>query len=181
MPAVPKQIEITAYDPSWPTRFRAERDRLVEALGELALRVDHVGSTAVPGLPAKPVVDIQISVHSLHPLDPFLRPLCGLGYMHVPDPDDATYPFFHRPSSWPHGHDVHLCEAGTIEERRHLAFRDYLRDHPAEAAAYAAEKTRLAARFSPVDFASRNAYAEANSTFIEPVLQRALSAGYPHS
>jgi len=177
--AVHSPIEIVAYDPGWTTQFAAERDRILEALGELVVRIDHVGSTAVPGLAAKPVVDIQVSVAPLHPLAPCLHPLLDLGYTHVPDPDDDTYPFFHRPSAWPHTHHVHLCEAGAIEERRHLAFRDYLRDHPAEAAAYAAEKTRLADRAGSASFSSRTAYANAKSAFIEPVLHRALALGYP--
>jgi GrpB-like predicted nucleotidyltransferase (UPF0157 family) len=140
-----------------------------------------VGSTAVPGLAAKPVIDIQVSVRVLHPLEPHLLPLVTLGYRHVPHPDDATYPFLHRPSEWPHSHHVHLCAAGGCEERRNLAFRDFLREHPAEAAAYAGEKRRLAVGFRSSSFESRNAYAEAKSCFIEPIIERALTLGYPRS
>jgi GrpB-like predicted nucleotidyltransferase (UPF0157 family) len=172
-------ITISPYDPAWPGRFEAEAARIGAALGSAAVRIDHVGSTAVPGLAAKPVIDIQVSVRALHPLELHLRPLVALGYTHVAHPDDATCPFLHRPFEWPHSHHVHLCEAGGSEERRNLAFRDFLREHPAETAAYAEVKRRLAPGFSCSSFESRNAYAEAKSAFIEPIIARALALGYP--
>ena len=172
-------ILIVPYDSAWPGLFEAEAKRIGEALGGAALRIDHVGSTAVPGLAAKPVIDIQVSVRGLHPLEPHLRPLLALGYTHVPHPDDATYPFLHRPSVWPHSHHIPLCESGSQEERRHIAFRDFLREHPEAAAAYAGEKRRLAAEFRSTSFESRNAYAGAKSAFIAPIIERALALGYP--
>ena len=174
-------IIISPYDPAWPGSFDAEAKRIESAMGAAAVRIDHVGSTAVPGLAAKPVIDMQLSVRVLHPLEPHLRPLVALGYTHVPHPDDATYPFLHRPSEWPHSHHLHLCEAGGGEERRHLAFRDFLREHPEEAAAYADVKLRLALEFDARDFESRNAYAEAKSVFIDPIVERALALGYPRA
>jgi len=174
-------ITLSPYDPAWPSAFEAEARRIASALGSAAVRIDHVGSTAVPGLAAKPVIDIQVSVRALHPLEPLLLPLIALGYTHVPHPDDATCPFLHRPLSWPHSHHIHLCEAGGSEERRNLAFRDFLREHPREAAAYADEKRRLALLFSSLSFESRNAYAKAKSGFIEPATLRALGLGYPRS
>ncbi|MDX1648998.1 MAG: GrpB family protein [Myxococcota bacterium] len=174
-------IEIVDYEPAWPARFREEAERIRAALGAAALRVDHVGSTAVPGLAAKPVIDIQVSVARLHPIVPWVRALEGLGYTHVPHPDDATYPFLHRPADWPHSHHVHLCTAGSVEERENLAFRDLLRAEPAEAAAYEALKRRLAARHHAGSFASRNAYAQAKSDFIAPRVARALGRAAPAS
>ena len=120
---------LVPYDPNWPALFEAEAIRLRRALGSLAVRIDHHGSTAVPGLSAKPVIDIQISVINLSPLDSYSQPLETLGYVHVPHPDDRFCPFFHRPHEWPHSHHVHVVTAGGEEERRTLAFRDYLRRH----------------------------------------------------
>src|SRR5262245_58030205 len=91
------QLEVVAYDPRWPAEFEAEAARLRSALGSLAVRIDHNGSTAVPGLSAKPVIDIQISVAALQPMHPYAEALVALGYVHVPDPDDSFCPFFHRP------------------------------------------------------------------------------------
>ena len=174
-------IEIAPYDPAWATAFEAERDRLAQALGSLARRIDHNGSTSVVGLDAKPVIDIQISVDALHPLDAYGRPLSVLGYTHVPDPDDAVCPFFHRPEAWPHTHHVHVVSHGGAEERRTLAFRDYLRDHADVMHAYASLKHQLARYYAAADNAAREAFADAKTEFIEHVIQLALAAGYPHS
>ena len=172
-------ITLVPYNSRWADEFESESSRIRVAPGGTAVRVDHVGSTAVPGLAAKPVIDIQVSVRKLHPLELHLGSLIGLGYTHVAHPDDETYPFLHRPSTWPHTHHIHLCESRGNEERRHLAFRDYLRDHAEEVTAYALEKRRLAARFSSSTFESRNAYAEAKSAFIEILVQHALKLSYP--
>ena len=172
-------LTISPYDPRWPEEFEAESRRIRESLGPLALRIDHVGSTSVPGLAAKPVIDIQISVRELHPMEPYRTVLERIGYTHVPHPDDAVYPFLHRPETWPHTHHVHVCQAGDDEERRHLAFRDYLRDHPELAREYARVKQDLAPRFSAETFESREAYVEAKSAFVAPLLERALEEGYP--
>lgn len=170
-------IVIVPYDPSWPAAFEAEAGRLRQALGPLALRIDHVGSTAVPGLAAKPVIDIQISVKDLQPLEVWRPALEALGYRHVPDPDDATYPFLHRPAAWPHTHHIHVCAAGGAEERRHLAFRDALRARPELAAAYAELKCSLAREHSAVTHESRNAYADAKTEFIAAVHMRLREPG----
>src|SRR5215212_6222415 len=122
-------IQIHPYEADWPRQFEAERERLQQVLGARARRIDHHGSTAVPGLAAKPIIDIEISVDSLQPMDAYATPLAALGYTHVPHADDAVCPFFHRPAEWPHTHHVHVVEAGGDGERRTLAFRDYLRAH----------------------------------------------------
>jgi len=171
-------MRVTPYDPGWPIEFERERARLAAALGPAALRIDHNGSTAVPGLAAKPVIDIQVSVARLQPMDAYSPALAGLGYIHVPHDDDAFCPFFHRPASWPHTHHVHVVQAGGDEERRTLAFRDYLRAHPEAAREYAALKARLAQEFSGDDFASREGYAAAKSDFVTQIL---LLAGGPPS
>jgi GrpB-like predicted nucleotidyltransferase (UPF0157 family) len=163
---------VVPYDPAWPIEFARERDRLAAALGAAAVRIEHNGSTAVPGLAAKPVIDIQIAVARLHPMDAYAAALGRLGYTHVPHADDAVCPFFHRPAEWPHTHHVHVVEAGGDEERRTLAFRDYLRAHPDAAREYAALKKRLAHEFGGEDFASREGYAAAKSMFVASVLAK---------
>lgn len=172
-------FKVVPYDSRWPDRYGAEQARLAAGLGATAVRIEHVGSTSVPGLAAKPVIDIQISVSPLHPLGPLIAVMGNLAYRHRSHPDDATYPCFHRPHDWPHSHHVHLCEAGGEEEQRHLAFRDYLRDHPEDAREYAALKRRLVPLHSAADADSRNAFSEAKSGFIEPLIERAIELGYP--
>ncbi len=168
-------IEIHDYDPGWAGEFENERARLAHALGSLALRIDHHGSTAVPGLAAKPIIDIQISVASLKPIEAYGRPLALCGYVHRPHEDDAFAPFFHRPASWPHSHHVHVVQAESDEARRPLAFRDYLRAHPESAREYEAFKRDLAVRFVGDDAESREAYASAKSDFVTAIVDRALA------
>ena len=174
-----KELQVSSYDPRWPLEFEAERNRIAQSLGQIAYRIDHNGSTAVPGLEAKPIIDIQVSVQQLQPIRRYAEPLATLGYIHVPHVDDAVCPFFHRPREWPHRYHVHVVESGGQEERRTLAFRDFLRDHSEVAKEYVALKKRLAPLIDAADPFSREAYACAKGEFIERILQAALSSGYP--
>lgn len=172
-------ITIVPYDPGWPAAFEAEAARLRTALGALALRVDHHGSTAIPGLSAKPIIDIQVSVAALQPSGAYGERLGTLGYRHVLHPDDSFSPFFHRPIHWPHSHHVHVVERGGREERRTLAFRDYLLDHPDTAREYQDLKHNLAKRLPGTTAESREEYARAKTGFIERVVALAVENGYP--
>lgn len=157
MPAEEDKLEIVPYDPAWPAVFEAEVIRLRAALGTLALRIDHHGSTSIPGLGAKPIIDIQVSVAALQPISAYSEPLKASGYVHVPHSDDSFCPFFHRPRQWPHSHHVHVVEGGGVEERRTLAFRDYLRDHAACAREYEQLKYDLVRQFAATRHESREA------------------------
>src|SRR5262249_53685003 len=149
------RVKVVPYDPRWAADFEQERARLREALGDAAVRIDHNGSTAVPGLAAKPIIDIQLSVPRLQDAHVYARVLERLGYVHMPHADDDRCPFFFRPGEWPHTHHVHVVEAGGEEERRTLAFRDYLRQHPEAARQYAELKHDLAARHDGLTAESR--------------------------
>ena len=166
-------IEVVPYDPQWPREFERERGRLLAALGNAAVRIEHNGSTAVPGLSAKPIIDIQISVDRLQPMDPYARALVACGYIHVPHADDDRCPFFHRPAEWPHTHHVHVVEAGSREELQTLAFRDYLRNHAGSARQYERLKCELARVYGGNDALSRESYANAKAAFVADILDRA--------
>jgi GrpB-like predicted nucleotidyltransferase (UPF0157 family) len=174
-----EHVKLVPYDPAWPGEFKVERNRIASRLGDIALRIDHHGSTSIPGLAAKPVIDIQVSVAELHPIEAYAPLLAQLGYEHLPHPDDALCPFFYRPSRWPHSHHVHVVQAGGVEERRTLAFRDYLRENPSLAREYQDLKLRLAPNFSAGDFVSRQAYADSKGHFINRITELALARGYP--
>ncbi len=174
-----QQLEILPYDPAWLLDFETERQRIAEALGALARRIDHHGSTAVPGLAAKPIIDIQVSVEQLEPIRAYLEPLAALGYQHLPSPDDAVCPFFYRPKEWPHSHHIHVVECNGAEERRTLVFRDYLIDHSEVAQEYGALKQHLAPQYDARDPSARERYAVAKSDFINRVIKLALGHGYP--
>jgi GrpB-like predicted nucleotidyltransferase (UPF0157 family) len=171
-------IEIVPYDRSWPARFDAEAARIEEAMAGAALRVEHVGSTSMPGLAAKPVIDIQVSVASLEKPDLHAAPLARLGYGHVPlGAVDLVYPFFQKPAAWPTTHHIHLCVLGSEHERRHLAFRDYLRAHPEVAAEYVAVKRSLAAEHGGATPESRERYSLSKTDFVRTILERARIEG----
>lgn len=151
--------------------FEAEAARIGGALREVALRIDHIGSTAVPGLAGKPVVDIQVSVASFDPELAYREHLELLEYFYRPD-EETEHRFFRWP---PPGRarvfQIHLCEAGGAWERRHLAFRDYLRVHPEVAAEYADLKRECAERFRD----DRLAYLDAKAPFISRAEAQALA------
>lgn len=175
-----KNHKIVPYDPQWPDDFLDERACIAKALGDFVIRIDHNGSTSVPGLAAKPIIDIQVSVHQLQPIEKYAKPLRKLGYAHVLHPDDSFAAFFHKPAEWPHTHHLHIVESGSDEERKILAFRDYLREHPGAAKEYDELKRDLAAKHRGEDFSSRQAYAEAKTEFVAHITKQALKEGYPH-
>jgi len=172
-------ITLVPYDSAWPAIFAAEATIIRRALGDFALRVEHVGSTSIPGVAAKPVIDIQVSVPSLEPLSQHLVPLGHIGYVHIPlGAFDLVYPFFQKPAEWPCTHHIHLCVVGSEQERNHLAFRDYLRNHPAVAAEYVKLKRVLAAAHHGTTLESREQYSLSKTEFVTSVLERALPEGY---
>jgi GrpB-like predicted nucleotidyltransferase (UPF0157 family) len=129
-----------------------------------------VGSTAVPGLAAKPILDLQLSVPAIEPRAVYVEPLERLGYLFAPAPESPDYHFFARPPERPRTHHLHVCEAGSGHERRHLAVRDFLRAHDDEAARYAALKRRVVERH-PQD---RLAYIEGKEQYVAALETRAL-------
>jgi GrpB-like predicted nucleotidyltransferase (UPF0157 family) len=169
----PRVVDLVPADPRWAERFGVEAARVAVALGDVAVRIEHVGSTAVPGLAAKPVIDIQISVRSLEPMEAYRRGLERIGYVHRPD-DESEHRFFHLDLGDARAFNVHVCTAGGAWERRHLAFRDHLRKDREEASRYEAVKRGLASRFGhDVD-----AYADAKTPYIRSVEAR-IGAGDP--
>ena len=163
-------ITIVDYDPEWPREFDREAHAIRRALGDLAVVVEHVGSTAVPGLPAKPIVDIQVAVNTIEPREAYVRPLEHLGYLFAPDPDSPDYHFFGKPAMRPRRFHVHVAEAGSFHEERHLAVRDYLRADPAAAERYSALKRELLTRYRR----DRLAYMEGKEQFMDELERRAL-------
>ena len=164
-------VRIVDYDPAWPALAEAELRRINDALGEMAVRLEHVGSTAVPGLAAKPILDLQLSVDAIEPRERYVEPLAGLGYLFVPAPESPDHHFFAKPPERPRTHHLHVCEARSEHELRHIAVRDFLRSHADEAARYAALKRRLVARH-PRD---RLAYIEGKDGYVTALEERAVT------
>jgi GrpB-like predicted nucleotidyltransferase (UPF0157 family) len=161
-------VVIVDYDPRWPGIFDILRARLAAALGALAQRIEHVGSTAVPGLAAKPVIDIDVVIASQADLPAVVAALRPLGYEHEGDLGVPGREAFTSPPGLP-AHHLYACAADTPALARHLRLRDILRERPEVAAAYAALKRDLAVRFRH----DRPGYTEAKTAFIEQVLAAA--------
>jgi GrpB-like predicted nucleotidyltransferase (UPF0157 family) len=155
------RIVIEPYDDSWPREFAAVEKLLSAALGDVALRIDHIGSTSVPGLAAKDVIDVQVIVADLNDsrlavaFDQLGAGATAINTDHVPAGDRSSSPgawekrYFRAPASWRPTH-LHVRAAGRPNERYALLFRDYLRHSTATAAAYAHVKLALA-RLHPND------------------------------
>jgi GrpB-like predicted nucleotidyltransferase (UPF0157 family) len=165
MKAVMK-VWVVDYDAAWPTTFVALRRPIWEAVRNAALAIEHVGSTAVPGLAAKPVIDMDIVVQSHSALRTVIERLAALGYAHRGNLGiEGREAFACPPGSPPH--HLYACVAGSTALRNHLHVRDWLRSHPQTAAAYGALKKELAARFrDDVD-----AYVEGKTRFLLEILR----------
>jgi GrpB-like predicted nucleotidyltransferase (UPF0157 family) len=160
-------VEFVAYDPSWPARYERWRDRLQGQLRDTALRIEHVGSTAVPGLPAKPTIDIQVSVADLDNEPRYVPQIERAGVQLRTR--DALHRFFRPFAGQPREVHVHACPAGSEWEREHLLFRDYLRSHNDARDAYARVKQEAAQVWSD----DRIAYTEAKTGVILALLDAA--------
>ena len=165
-------IVVADYDPNWTTLFEQERIRIAKALGSFALVIEHIGSTAVPGLPSKPIIDLLVGVPSLEEAkERCIEPMEELGYIYMPD--YATWLpgelFFRKGPPGPWTHHVHLMEPTYPRWEARLVFRDYLRAHPEAAQAYANIKRALAA--SAID--DIEAYTTGKHTFVKDTAEKA--------
>lgn len=162
-------VLVVAYRPEWKTLFEEEAARLRALLGAAALSVEHVGSTAVEGMDAKPLIDLLVGVRDLGEARGWIPELEAHGYEFRPDEDIPDRLFFAKgPRAW-RTHHLSLAEPSSGFYTKHLRFRDYLRAHPAACEAYRALKHGLAREF-PTDRAS---YTEGKRAFIEHILELA--------
>ncbi|MBN3169393.1 GrpB family protein [Pectobacterium brasiliense] len=138
-----RTIAVVDYDPLWATNYATAARELTQALGEVAVNVYHIGSTAVPGLPAKPVIDILLEVVSLSALDKFDHVMVDLGY-HPRGENGIAGRRYYTKGGDARTHHLHAFVVGDESIQRHLAFRDYLRANPAVCAEYAAIKRAAA-------------------------------------
>jgi GrpB-like predicted nucleotidyltransferase (UPF0157 family) len=161
-------VIIEAYDPSWPLKFEAEKGALSRVLSPwLAGSIEHVGSTAVRGLAAKPVIDIMAGVTDLASSMPAVAALKSLSYCYFPYKADEMH-WFCKPSDRVRTHHLHLIPCGSRLWQSRLAFRDLLRSDAAARRAYEALKLALARQYRD----DREAYTDAKTEFIQNALSR---------
>jgi len=166
-------IEVVDYDPAWLERYEQWRRLIVDALGEGAERIEHVGSTAVRGLPAKPIIDIQVSVADIEQETVYVGPLEAAG-LQLRTRDDL-HRFFRQFPDRPREVHVHVCPAGSAWERDHVLFRDYLRTHRSARDAYSDVKRRAAELWRD----DRLAYTDAKTETVSGILEDAHRWGGP--
>src|SRR5581483_3856942 len=156
-------IFVVEYDPQWVRLFERERARILDALNGLNVVIEHIGSTAVPGLAAKPIIDILMIVETAEDAMRAITPLVRLGYTCYGEAEIAGRIYFDRRVYEPC--HIHLYVKGNPEIARHLMFRDYLRAHPDARQAYAELKYALAEEFRN----DRPAYTEAKTDFVRSI------------
>jgi len=171
-PKLSTTITLAEYDPEWPRQYEREAERIRAALGERVVLLEHVGSTAVPGLAAKPIVDILLEVPDSDDEDSYLPDLEAAGYrLVIREPEWEKHRCFKGPDV---NINLHVHSPGNGQTERYLLFRDRLRGHPGELARYLGEKRRLAAQV----WEYVQNYADAKNDVIDEIIDRARAAQY---
>lgn len=181
-----KPIVIAGYDPAWPERFEGERAEILRVCGvDAFVRIEHVGSTAVPGLAAKPIIDIMPGLRSLDDAPALIAPLAGIGYEYVPEFegtnrfDDEGMPFrryFRKDVAGERAFHMHMVETGSEFWATHLLFRDFLRNSPEDAREYERVKRRVAAEYNATVTPESNinlGYTDRKSDCINAIMAKA--------
>jgi len=163
-----REIRIVAYDPEWPRTYELHADRIRRALGESLLLIEHIGSTSVPGLGAKPIIDILVVVPDSSDEASYVPHLEATGYqLRVREPDFHEHRMLRTPERDVH---IHVFPEEAPEIERYLAFRDRLRTRPEERTRYEQVKRELAKRSWP----HMNAYADAKGDVVESIIRAAF-------
>ncbi|MEK4978715.1 GrpB family protein [Bacillus sp. FSL K6-6540] len=159
---------VVEYNPKWVKKFEELRDFVFPVLSDLKVTIEHVGSTAIPGIAAKPIVDIDVVVPTQSDILVAVKRLANLGYVHEGDLGIPGREVFIPPRDvdW---HHLYLCTVDNAEYKRHILFRDYLRIHPVDAKRYSQLKQMLVKQFK----GDRSGYTNAKSDFVRDILKRA--------
>lgn len=166
-PKLTGPIAVVDYDPGWPALFRREAERITAALGDRVVRIEHVGSTSVPGLAAKPIIDIDLEVADSPDEAAYLPALQAAGYrLVIREPDWHEHRCLKGPDT---NVNLHVFSAGCPEVERNLAFRDRLRTDDADRELYARTKRELATR----EWTYVQEYADAKTAVVTEILLRA--------
>jgi len=175
-----RPVRIVDYNPQWPKLYEEEKHHIIEVLGDTAVAIKHVGSTAVPNIGAKPIIDILVAVNDLRAAENCIEPLQRIGYEYQPELEVETPErrFFRKgdPPKEQHYH-LHMVELTSDFWKRDLLFRDYLRTHPKVAQDYYELKKRLASRFG----SNREGYTHAKTPFIESTVAKAKAEQHSQS
>jgi GrpB-like predicted nucleotidyltransferase (UPF0157 family) len=167
-----EEVLIVDYNQRWPALYEEEKASILALIGEYVVDIHHVGSTSIPGLGAKPIIDIMIGVRDLAFVEHCVLSLQSLGYAYLGEYGIPGRHYFRKPAGGgiqDRTHHIHMMRTDHSQWRRHLLFRDFLRSHPEDAKRYDLLKRELAARFG----ADRDGYTDAKTEFIEGILAKA--------
>ena len=168
-------VRIVTYNHRWPLLYEEEKRSILRIIGHKVMAIEHIGSTAVPGLGGKPIIDIMVAVNHLEDTEECITPLESGGYKYVPE-NEASFPerrFFNKGTQPKEQHyHIHMVELNSEFWKRHLLFRDYLRNHPEAAQKYYHLKTRLATKYG----SDREGYTNAKTAFIGAAVNKAKKA-----
>ena len=168
-----EEIVLRPYNGGWPARYEREKALIADAMGEALIAIEHIGSTAVPGLEAKPIIDVAIRIDSLAAIPGVSRSLVGIGYKDCGEFGLSGRHFFTKGE--PRAVHVHVVDSATDHWERWLAFRDALRSDPATAANYSELKRELVEKFSK----ERLKYTDGKTDFITGILRKVLPGSPP--
>lgn len=162
-------VNLSDYNPNWEKDFEYERKRILAVLGDKVVGIEHIGSTSIKGLEAKPIIDIIVGVQDLDKVSNFVNPLSEIDYEYVPKPEFKDRKFF-RKGLWGQGTcHLHVCKFNSSEWIEKLLFRDYLKLHPQVAEAYASLKKELASKYQ----FDRPTYTMKKEPFIKTIIEKA--------
>ncbi|WP_394171880.1 GrpB family protein [Guptibacillus hwajinpoensis] len=162
-------VSLNEYNTEWESQFDYERKRIIAAIGDKIAGIEHIGSTSIKGLKAKPIIDIMIGIKDLNSTSALVQPLSEIEFEYVPKPELTERRFF-RKGLWGRGTcHLHICEIHSTEWIEKTVFRDYLREHPEFAQEYALLKSELATKYKY----DRPAYTQQKEPFIKGIIKKA--------
>jgi GrpB-like predicted nucleotidyltransferase (UPF0157 family) len=165
-----RKVEVVPHNPNWNQDFQDESAQVMAALGDNVIAIDHIGSTAISTIYAKPIIDILVSVADIAKVDDRNTPMQALGYEVMGEYGIAGRRYFRKDNeSGSRTHHVHVFIAGSAQITRHLAFRDYMRVHPEEAQRYSDLKQQLAKQYPD----NIEGYMDGKDEFIKAIDQKA--------
>ncbi len=169
------KVMVVEYSPGWPELFEQEKHLLQKVLANTGVVIEHVGSTSVVGLAAKPIIDLMLGLPDFSQADSLIPKITALGYVYISKYEDVMPDrrYFTKKQGQTTTHHIHMVEIGSEFWQRHLLFRNFLRQNPQVAQAYAAFKKALAQR----EWQDGNDYAEAKTEFIRSIEAQARQAG----
>ena len=164
-----RKIEVVPYNILWQTLYEAEAQKITNALGSEVFGIHHIGSTAIPGIMAKPIIDIMVVVHNIMKISDYINTMIDLGYEPLGENGIPGRQFFIKNTEGIRSQHIHVYQVGHKEIQRHLHFRDYLRAHPEDALVYSKLKEELAKTYRN----DPQGYTNGKDEFVEKIDERA--------